>query len=152
MCFVFIWEPTATGATYSINCLVFTAETKSVYCAVRTGNLSNSLRLVFKGLNMNTLNVCPTIFRRHTSRQKTLLLKPMMRFKVIHSLCDSFQGWTSQWVILGLKTIWNNRPILNFISYFRINAMHLHYKDHFLCVFREKSFVYCDNHTRYIDT
>ena len=38
MCFVFIWEQTATCATYSINWLVFITEIKSVYCAVRTGS------------------------------------------------------------------------------------------------------------------
>ena len=37
MCFVFIWEQTATCATYSINWSVFITEMKSVYCAVRTG-------------------------------------------------------------------------------------------------------------------
>ena len=37
MCFVFISEQTATCATYSINWLVFIAEMKSVYSAVRTG-------------------------------------------------------------------------------------------------------------------
>jgi len=36
MRFVFIWEQTATCATYSINWLVFITEMKSVYCAVRT--------------------------------------------------------------------------------------------------------------------
>jgi len=35
MCFVFIWEQTANGATYSINWLVFITEIKSVYSAVR---------------------------------------------------------------------------------------------------------------------
>ena len=43
MCFVFIWEPTATCATYSINCLVFITEMKSVYCAVRTGSLNKAV-------------------------------------------------------------------------------------------------------------
>ena len=38
LCFVFIWEQTATCATYSINWLVFITEMKSVYCAVRTGS------------------------------------------------------------------------------------------------------------------
>ena len=38
MCFVFIWEQTATCATYSINWLVFITQMKSVYCAVRTGS------------------------------------------------------------------------------------------------------------------
>ena len=38
MCFVFIWEQTATCPTYSINWLVFITEMKSVYSAVRTGS------------------------------------------------------------------------------------------------------------------
>jgi len=40
VCFVFIWEQTATCATYSINWLVFITEIKSVYCTVRTGSLN----------------------------------------------------------------------------------------------------------------
>jgi len=36
MRFVFVREQTATCATYSINCLVFITEMKSVYSAVRT--------------------------------------------------------------------------------------------------------------------
>jgi len=44
MCFVFIWEQTATCATYSINWMVFIAEMKSVYCAVRTGSLNKAAR------------------------------------------------------------------------------------------------------------
>ena len=43
MCFVFIWEQTATCATYIINWLVFIAEMKSVYCAVRTGSLNKAV-------------------------------------------------------------------------------------------------------------
>jgi len=42
MCFVFIWEQTATCATYSINLLAFIAEKKSVYSAVRTGSLNKA--------------------------------------------------------------------------------------------------------------
>jgi hypothetical protein len=41
--FVFIWEQTATCATYSINWLVFIAEMKSVYSAVRTGSLNKAV-------------------------------------------------------------------------------------------------------------
>ena len=37
--FVWIWEQTAIISLYSINWLVFTTETKCVYCAVRTGSL-----------------------------------------------------------------------------------------------------------------
>ena len=43
MCFVFIWEQTATYATYSINWLVFITEMKSVYSAVRTGSLNKAV-------------------------------------------------------------------------------------------------------------
>jgi hypothetical protein len=42
VCFVFIWEQTATCATYSINWLVFITEMKSVYCAVRTESLNKA--------------------------------------------------------------------------------------------------------------
>jgi len=41
--FLFIWEQTATCATYSINWLVFITEMKRVYCAVRTGSLSKAV-------------------------------------------------------------------------------------------------------------
>ena len=43
MCFVFIWEQTATCATYSINWLVFITEMKSVYCAVPIGSLNKAV-------------------------------------------------------------------------------------------------------------
>jgi len=43
LCFVFIWEQTATCATYSVNWLVFITEMKSVYCAVRTGSLNKAV-------------------------------------------------------------------------------------------------------------
>jgi hypothetical protein len=39
-CFVFVWEQTATCATYIKNWLVFITEMKSVYSAVRTGALN----------------------------------------------------------------------------------------------------------------
>jgi len=40
MCFVFIWEQTATYSPYKLNWLVFKTEMKSVYSAVRTGSLN----------------------------------------------------------------------------------------------------------------
>ena len=43
MYFVFIWEQTATCATYSINWLVFITEMKSAYSAVRTGSLNKAV-------------------------------------------------------------------------------------------------------------
>jgi len=39
MCFVWIWEQTAIISPYSVNWLVFVAETECVYCALRTGYL-----------------------------------------------------------------------------------------------------------------
>ena len=51
MCFVFIWEQTATCATYSINWLLFITEIKNVYCAVRTGSLNKAVCVLsLKGL------------------------------------------------------------------------------------------------------
>ena len=44
MCFVWISEQTAIISLYSINWLVFIAETECVYCAVRTGSLYIILR------------------------------------------------------------------------------------------------------------
>jgi hypothetical protein len=41
--FLFIWEQTATCASYIINYLVITTEMKSVYCAVRTGSLNKAV-------------------------------------------------------------------------------------------------------------
>ena len=50
MCFVFIWEQTATCATYSINWLGFMTEMNSVYCAVRTRSLNKAVcASFFKG-------------------------------------------------------------------------------------------------------
>jgi len=40
LCFVFIWEQSATRTTYNINYLVFVTKMKSVYCAVRNGSLN----------------------------------------------------------------------------------------------------------------
>jgi hypothetical protein len=43
MCFVFVWEQTATCAIYIKNWLVFITEIKSVYSAVRTGLLNEAV-------------------------------------------------------------------------------------------------------------
>jgi len=43
ICFVFIWEQTATCVTYSINWFVFITEMKSVHSAVRTGYLNKAV-------------------------------------------------------------------------------------------------------------
>ena len=43
MCFAFIWYETATCATYNIKWLVFIAEMKTVYSALRTGYLNRAV-------------------------------------------------------------------------------------------------------------
>jgi len=47
MCFVFIWEQTATCATYNINWLVFVTKMKSVYSTVRTWSLNKAVSASF---------------------------------------------------------------------------------------------------------
>ena len=42
---MWIWEQTAIISLYNINWLVFTTETESVYCAVRTGSLYVNLSI-----------------------------------------------------------------------------------------------------------
>ena len=65
MCFVFIWEQTATCATYSINWLVFITEMKSVYSAVRTGALNKTVfysplvTWCTTSLTFNNCTLCP---------------------------------------------------------------------------------------------
>jgi len=71
LCFVFIWEQTATCATYSINWLVFITEMKSVYSAVRTGSLhkavcASSLKptgyVMHQQFNIQQLYALPTLY------------------------------------------------------------------------------------------
>jgi len=71
MCFVFIWEQTATCATYSIKWLVFITQMKSVYSAVRTGSLTKAVwatslnptgHVMHQQFNIQQLYVLPTIF------------------------------------------------------------------------------------------
>jgi hypothetical protein len=57
MCFVFIWEQTATCATYIIIWLVFITERKIVYCAVQTGCLNIAVcSFIFEGLKVTSLS------------------------------------------------------------------------------------------------
>ena len=63
MCFVFIWEQTATCATYSINWFVFITEMKSVYSAVRIGSLNKSVcASSLKVNNATTVRSAHTVF------------------------------------------------------------------------------------------
>jgi len=73
MCFVFIWEQTATCATYNTNWLVFITEMKSVYSAVRTGSLNKAVcasSLTFYSLLVtwctNRSNISTTAHSAHT--------------------------------------------------------------------------------------
>ena len=60
MCFVFIWEQTATCATYTINWLVFKTERKSVNCAVRAGSLNKAVCISsLKGWSSKFEAECP---------------------------------------------------------------------------------------------
>ena len=71
VCFVWIWEQTAFISLYSINWLVFITEAECVYCAVRTGSLTQTDTFWYlKGLN-NLFTLLPSL--RHGSSSKTLL-------------------------------------------------------------------------------
>ena len=76
MCFVFIWEQTATCATYSINWLVFITEMKSVYSAVRTESLHN-ICFFFKRLTV--LSECLL----------HLLLTKVTQFTLCYCVCQN---------------------------------------------------------------
>jgi hypothetical protein len=76
MCFVFIWEQTATCATYSINWLVFIAEMKSVYSAVRTGDLNQTDTVSFlKGSTWLSECYCSQTFLLAVTNQSVPNLK-----------------------------------------------------------------------------
>jgi hypothetical protein len=63
LCFVFIWEQTATCATYIINWLVFITELYSVYSAVRTGSLNKEVcASSLKSLNWGTLKWLQSVY------------------------------------------------------------------------------------------
>ena len=55
MCFVFVWEQTATYATYSINWLVFITDMKCLQRGTDWVFTQSSLHFVCKGLNKDKL-------------------------------------------------------------------------------------------------
>ena len=89
MCFVSIWEQTATCATYSINWLVFINQMKSVYSAVRTGSLNKAVwasslkrwilvhRKKFRGTARPQKNSGPIAVQIPTTRS-TVILKHLV--------------------------------------------------------------------------
>ena len=76
MFFVFIWEQTATCATYSINWLVFITEMKSVYCAVRTGALNKAVCVSsVKGQTTKFRGLLVLIPRQKQQRKGSVVLR-----------------------------------------------------------------------------
>ena len=73
MCFVFIWEQTATCATYSVNWLVFVTEMKSVYCAVRTGSLNKAVCCIYLRTNSDLCHLQHKLFGFYNPDEKRLL-------------------------------------------------------------------------------
>jgi len=69
--FVFIWEQTATCATFSINWLVFITEMKSVYCAVRTGSFNKAVCASF--LMVKQCAVWVPVPDRYLGEEKNIL-------------------------------------------------------------------------------
>ena len=100
MGFVFIWEQTATCATYSINWLVFITEMKSVYSAVRTGSLNKA--------------VCASSAKVYNTIQKKLirhLVLPMLFLRMCHYNNVLFTSWSFKW---SFSTIFFSQIFCNF--------------------------------------
>ena len=99
MCFVFIWEQTATCATYSINWLVFITEMKSVYSAVRTGSLNKAVCASnLKGYDCHSGDAmrrlpCATWRRLSHSQVQVLLLLPAFWFQTPWAWVYRFLVW-----------------------------------------------------------
>jgi len=103
MCFVFIWEQTATCATYSINWLVFITESSSVYSAVRTGPTSKAVCAasatgIVKWSCVSIIWQFPVRKKIHTSRNPEQ-----------YSSSGSQSNWSTTPVILGWTLI-NGSP------------------------------------------
>ena len=101
MSFVFIWEQTATCATYSINWLVCITEKKGVYCAVRTGSLNkavcaSSLKRLIKSGNEFLYSTCLK------SVTRSLKTKPLTFFLGLNEITFMVVPWNP-------LTMWNWR-------------------------------------------
>jgi len=103
MCFVFIWEQTATCATYIINWSVFVTEMKSVYSAVRTESLN-------KAVWASSLTINSTVF---------LILFSNVRCPNKFKSVDSRNTWgTNLWrIVRPGSSVWTQReencPVIN---------------------------------------
>ena len=106
MCFVFIWEKTATCATCSINWLVFIAEMKSVYSAVRTASLNKAVcAYVFKAywshdapssLTFNNCTFCP-----HCIYVFFIYLRTNSDLCHLHHKLIGFYNWDEKCLLRG---------------------------------------------------
>ena len=114
MCFVFVWEQTATCATYSINWLVFINEMKSVYCAVRTGSLKKAvLRLVFKGLSILEIQCSNTeILLNLPPHQRSLPVDSLIACNLAQSPAGTYFPWWRQASVLLHFNI-HKRTVIN---------------------------------------
>ena len=99
MCFVFIWEQTATCSIYSRKWLVFTSEMNSVYSAVRTGSLKSSLRFVFKGLRDWT-SVKSCFFPR---KVQSIYISALQSFQAVSGPHPSFNTMCSGDLPLAIR-------------------------------------------------
>ena len=90
VCFVFIYEQTATCATYSINWLVFVTEMKSFYSAVRTGPINKTVCLPsLKGClsNINTKHISLLHVEVHRFKKEK---PPLVRRKPTYTVFSPF--------------------------------------------------------------
>jgi hypothetical protein len=93
MCFVFIWEQSATYATYTINWLLFITKLKSVYCAVRTGSLNTAVCLSsLKGQCMSMTNTVSS-----TARFKRSKNCQSLKFQTLQGVRNPLRSTLTNW-------------------------------------------------------
>ena len=134
MCFVFIWEQTATCATYSINWLVFITEMKSVYSAVRTGALSKAVCVSsLKGeVHTHVWNITVAITYYHTRRTWSPLIferfwELYIYFLYLHIWCSKNQGQTCFWKWHSLRSArymdWGSIQAASYVDWRNIQGL-----------------------------
>ena len=111
MCFVWIWEQTATCATYSINWLVFITEMKSFYSAVRTGSLNQTNTASSQMLHLHTVYYSRTLHWLHSAMLYWTFLK-------ILTFNERYYDFTfHQQYIRKLYNIWKLVNTLKFVHF-----------------------------------
>ena len=104
MCFVFIWEQTATCANYCINWLVFITEMKSVYSAVRTGSLNKAVC----ASSSNGYNIRLLLTYQPTSCQTAVWKQPCRTSRTdpnVKNIIGMEKKFSSTWLIR--RHLWN---------------------------------------------